>query len=86
MGRSTIKRVLSEQGIEPAPQRGKRMPWRAFLNAHWGAIAAMDFFAVEVVTLTGLMRYFVLFVIDLQTRWVAIAGIVHQLDARHLYL
>jgi len=31
-----------------------------------GAIAAADFFSVEGPTLTGLVRYLVLFVIDLQ--------------------
>jgi putative transposase len=43
-----------------------------------GAIAAMDFFTVEVVTLAGLVRYHVLFVIDLASRRVEIAGVVHQ--------
>ena len=82
VGRSTIKRVLAEHGIEPAPERGRRTSWRTFLKAHWGAIAAMDFFTVEAVTLTGLVRYYVLIVIDLETRRVAIAGIVHQPESR----
>ena len=38
----------------------------------------MDFFTVEVLTGGGLIRYFVLFVIDLKTRRVEIAGIYHQ--------
>ena len=29
VGRNTIKRVLSEQGLQPAPKRGKTMPWRS---------------------------------------------------------
>ena len=40
------------------------------------SIAATDFFSVEVLTRTGLVRYFVLFVIDLKTRRVEIAGIL----------
>ena len=43
IGRTTIKRILSEHGIEPAPERGKRTPRRTFLKAHWGAIAAIEF-------------------------------------------
>lgn len=82
VGRTTIKRILNEHGIEPAPERGKRTRWRTFLKAHWRAIAAMDFFAVEVVSLTGLVRYFVLIVIHLETRRVEIAGIVHQPESR----
>jgi putative transposase len=38
----------------------------------------MDFFTIEVVTWAGLVRYHVLFVIDLASRRVEIAGIVHQ--------
>ena len=33
------------------------MPWKTFLKAHWGAIAAADFFSVEVLTRRGLVRY-----------------------------
>jgi len=54
------------------------MPWATFLKAHLGVIAATDFFSVEVLTLGGLVRYFVLFVIDIETRRVQIAGIVRQ--------
>ena len=78
IGRNTIKRILLEAGIDPAPERSKRMSWSAFLRAHWGAIAAMDFFTVEVVTWTGLVRFQVLFVIDLATRRVEVAGITDQ--------
>ena len=54
------------------------MGWDTFLKAHWGAIAAADFFSLEIITRAGLVRYFVLFVIDLKTRRVEIAGIVQQ--------
>jgi putative transposase len=47
-------------------------------EAHLGAIAATDFFSVEVLTFPGLVRYFVLFVIDLETRRGQVAGIVRQ--------
>ena len=73
-----MKRILAEHGIEPAPARDKRTPWSTFLKAHWGAIAATDFFTVEVLTARGLICYFVLFVIALETRRVELAGIVHQ--------
>ncbi len=80
LGRSTIQRVLSEHGIEPAPQRGRTMPWKTFLKAHWGAIAAADFFSVEVLTRGGLVRHLVLFVVDLKTRRVHIAGVTCRAD------
>lgn len=45
---------------------------------HWGAIAACDFFTVEVLTLQGLLRCHVFFVIDLASRRVEVGGIVHK--------
>jgi len=78
IGRNTIKRILIANGIDPAPERGKRMSWETFLRSHWGAIAATDFFSVEVLTARGLIRYLVLFVIDLKTRRIDITGIVRD--------
>ena len=78
VGRNTIKRVLIENGIDPAGLR--RTTWATFLRAHWGAIAATDLFAVEVVTWRGLVRYLVIFVIDLKTRRVEISGITRSAD------
>ena len=86
IGRNTIKRILQEAGFTPAPERSKRTAWSAFLRAHWGAIAAMDFFTVEVLTWAGLVRYHVLFVIDLATRRVEIAGILVEIRADELGL
>ncbi len=71
---NTSKRILLDNGFDPIRRRG--MSWETFLRAHWGAIAATDFFSVEVITRFGLVRYFVLFVIDLKTRRVEIAGIL----------
>ena len=82
IGRNTVKRILLDNGVDPAPLRSKGMSWSTFLKAHWGAIAATDFFSVEVLTRAGLVRYFVLFIIDLQTRRVEVAGIVQQPDGR----
>lgn len=75
ISRSTVRRILKEQGIGPAPERLPHMPWSKFLRAHWEAIVAADFFTVEVWTRVGLMRYLVFFVLDLSTRRVEIAGL-----------
>jgi len=75
VGRNTIKRILKEHGIDPAPERGRRMSWATFIKAHLGVIVGMDFFTVEVVTWLGLLRYHVLFAIDVAGRKVAILGI-----------
>ena len=78
VARGTIANILRRHGIEPAPERQKRTTWQEFLRAHWDVLAAADFFTVEVWTGTGLTRFAVLFVIDLATRRVEIAGIVAE--------
>ena len=78
VSRSTIANVLERHGIEPAPDRGGKTSWQEFLEAHWDVLAATDFFSVEVWSAVGLLRYYVLFVIDLSTRRIHIAGIIHQ--------
>jgi transposase InsO family protein len=78
ISRNTIKAILKNHGIEPAPERGKKTSWKTFLAAHWGGLAAADFFTVEVLTWHGLVRYVVFFVMKLKTRTVEIAGITSQ--------
>jgi putative transposase len=58
LGRGTIRGILKEHGIEPAPERGKGMPWSVFLKAHWKGLAASDFFTVEVWSWRGLMTHY----------------------------
>lgn len=74
LARTTIRAILEEQGIEPAPERSKRTSWKTFLRAHWQAIAACDFLPVEVLTWTGITRFHIMFVIALQTRRIEIAA------------
>ena len=49
---------------------------------HWDVLASTDLFTVEVMTLGGLVRYHVLFVMELSTRVVEIAGIVPEPNGR----
>ncbi len=72
VARSTIAKVLKEHGIQPSPDRP--MSWRTFVRSHSHLIAAADFFTTEVWTARGLVTYFTLFVIDVATRRVYIAG------------
>jgi putative transposase len=66
---------LKRHGIEPAPEREKRTSWKTFLKAHWNVMAATDFFTVEVWSTRGLATYYVLFVMNLSTRSMHIAGV-----------
>jgi transposase InsO family protein len=81
VGRGTIATILRQHGIQPAPERQKRTTWQEFLKARWDVLAAADFFSVEVWTAMGLTRYTVLFVIELATRRVHIAGISAEPDS-----
>ena len=67
IARTTVKRILHDHGIDPAPERSRRLPWKTFLQAHWEGLAACDLFTVEVLTLAGLRRYLVFFVIELKS-------------------
>ena len=78
IGRTTVQRILAEHGIEPAPERKRQYSWATFIKAHLGVIAGMDFFTVEVVTAVGLLRYHVLFVIDIGSRMVEVVGIARD--------
>jgi len=72
VGRTTIRRIMKAAGLPPVPQRPTS--WQTFLNAHWGAIAAADFFTTEVWTWRGLVTFYTVFVIDLASRRVQILG------------
>ncbi len=81
VSRGTIATILRQHGIEPAPERQKRTTWQEFLRTHRDVLAAADAFSVEVWTARGLTRFAVLFVIDLATRRVEIAGILREPDS-----
>ncbi len=75
VGRTTVADILKRNGIDPAPERGKRITWSQFLKAHWSVLAAADFFTVEIWGPRGLVTFYVFFVIELATRRIEIAGI-----------
>ena len=50
------------------------MSWATFIKAHLGVIVGMDFFTVEAMTWLGLVRYHVLFAIDIAARKVEATG------------
>jgi len=68
---TTIRTVLLGNGLRPAPRRAS-VTWRAFLRTQATAILATDFFTVETV---GLKTLYVLFIIELGTRRVRLAGV-----------
>jgi putative transposase len=72
VGRSTIARILRAEGIPPG--RHRPMTWRTFVQAHWPALVAADFFTTEVWTVRGLVTYYTAFILELQSRRVQVIG------------
>ena len=75
IARSTVASILEEEGIEPAPERSCKKTWKRFLESHWDTLYACDFFTVETLGAFGAVRHMVLFVMEVKTRRVHIAGI-----------
>jgi hypothetical protein len=71
----TIGHILKRHGIPPAPKRSQSTNWKDFIAAHMAVLAGTDFFTVEVLTWSGLVTYYVLFFLHLETRRVTVAGI-----------
>ena len=69
-----VGNILRRRGLSPAPNRKQAMSWKDFIRSHRDVLVGMDFFTAEVLTLKGLMTYYVLFFIHLESRRVSLAG------------
>jgi putative transposase len=76
----TVGNVLQRHGLLPAPERKRTTTWAAFIRIHLTLLAGTDFFSAEVLTLRGLVTYYVLFFIHLKSRRVDIAGVTVHPD------
>ena len=74
----TVGNILNRHGIAPAPKRSQTTTWRDFISAHLAVLAGTDFFTVEVLTWRGLVTYYVLFFLHLDTRRITLAGITRH--------
>ena len=76
VSRTTVANILSEEGLEPAPEREKKRTWKAFLKAYSETLYTADFFAVEALGIRGTVRYLVFLVMHVKSRAVDVGGIV----------
>jgi len=74
----TVGNILQRHGIPPAPERKRTTTWTDFIRAHMAVLAGTDFFSVEVLTLRGLVTYYVLFFIHLESRRIEVAGMTRH--------
>ena len=77
----TVGNILRRHGIAPVPERRKTTTWRDFIRRHMDVLAGTDFFTVEVLTWRGLVTYYVLFFMHLDSRRVSLAGITDHPEA-----
>ena len=74
VGASTVWRILTTAGLDPAPRRSGPT-WREFLTVQAHGIPACDLFCLETVTLTRLYGFLV---VEHATRRVRILGLTAQ--------
>jgi putative transposase len=74
----TVGNILRRYGIAPAPKRSQNTTWKQFISAHMDVLAGTDFFTVEVLTWRGLVTYYVLFFLHLESRRVTLAEITRH--------
>src|SRR2546422_6210580 len=71
----TVGNILKRHGLPPAPERQTTTTWTAFIRTHMEVLVATDFFTAEVWTWGGLVTYYVLFFIHLESRKAHMAGV-----------
>src|SRR5215469_3562542 len=76
----TVGKILKLHNIPPAPKRKQTTSWKDFIRAHMAVMVGTDFFTVEVLTLRGLITYYVLFFIHLESRRICLAGVTRRPD------
>ena len=74
----TVGNILRRYGTQPATKRSQNTTWKHFIASHMAVLEATDFFAVEVFTWRGLVTYYVLFFMRLESRRVSLAGLTRH--------
>lgn len=67
MGRTTVRTILKEEGVQPSPKRGKGS-WDEFVKIHADTLWQVDFFSKMTVTKKGLKQAFVLAFLHVKSR------------------
>jgi putative transposase len=83
LGLSSVKRILRDFGIFPAPKKARKqppLPWTTFVHAHLDSMIACDFFSKPVWTLRGRVEAYVMMFICLGTRKVCCSSATQHPD------
>lgn len=78
--RNTVKRILRENGFDPAPKRGETT-WDEFLKLHADTLWQCDFLSVRSLTSRGMQQLFVLVFLHVGTRRIVVSSSTANPDA-----
>ncbi|MHC4203581.1 MAG: integrase core domain-containing protein, partial [Planctomycetota bacterium] len=82
--KSSVKNILIKHGYDPEPDLTVRSRWHEFIKSHWDVLAACDFFTIELLVGSRLVRCTLFFVMDLATRKVFFAPVKLQPDGKYM--
>jgi putative transposase len=82
--KSSVKNILIENGYDPEPDLTVRSTWHEFIRSHWDVLAACDFFTIELLVGSRLVRCTLFFVMELSTRKVFFAPVKLQPDGKYI--
>ncbi len=84
ISKSTVKNILIENGFDPEPDLTVKSTWHEFIKSHWDVLTACDFFTIELLADSSLVRCTIFFVIELSTRKVFFAPIKPEPDGAYM--
>jgi len=71
ISKSTVRSILKEHGVEPAPDRAEPV-WDQFLKRHASTLWSCDFFTKKILTSKGFKRYTTLVFMHIESRRVLV--------------
>tara|TARA_R110002073_G_scaffold336260_1_gene531390 strand:+ start:147247 stop:147681 length:435 start_codon:yes stop_codon:yes gene_type:complete len=75
MSRTTVRSILKEHGIEPAPDRAEPV-WDQILKRHASPLWSCDFFHKKVLTPIGIKQYTTLVFIHVESRKIIVTKVL----------
>jgi putative transposase len=79
VGRTTVRKILQEEGVSPSPKRRNRR-WDEFIKIHAETLWQVDFFSKMVVTPTGLRQAYVMAFLHVDSRRVICSPATFKTD------